>query len=143
MNENKNEIVLDSTKDNLPVIADFVDETLNRFKADQGTLFKVQLAIDEACTNVINYAYDGKPGYMKIVLERDGDDVLITINDKGHPFDPTAIPPPNLSPDLEERKIGGLGIYFIKQMMSDVSYAYDPREGNVLKFKKTITHEIE
>ncbi|MBN1191788.1 MAG: ATP-binding protein [Dehalococcoidales bacterium] len=138
MKNDKNELVLESTKDNLPVISDFVEETLSSFKADPAIVFKVQLAIDEACTNVINYAYGGNAGYMKIVLERADNDILITINDKGQPFDPTRAPSPDLTPDLEERKIGGLGIYFIKQIMDEVRYSYDNEEGNTLFLRKSL-----
>ncbi len=139
MKQLKNEIELESKTDNLPVISDFVDETLTRFGADPGTIFKVQLAIDEACTNVMNYAYGGQAGYMKLVLEREGEDILITINDKGKPFDPTSVPLPDLTPELEERKIGGLGIYFIKELMDEVRYSYDPKEGNTFTLRKRIT----
>jgi serine/threonine-protein kinase RsbW len=137
------EIELESKTDNLPVISDFVEETLNRFEADPGTIFKVQLAIDEACTNVINYAYGGQTGYMKLILERAGEDIIITINDKGKPFDPTSVPLPDLTPELEERKIGGLGIYFIKKLMDEVRYSYDPRDGNKFTLRKRITHLAE
>jgi serine/threonine-protein kinase RsbW len=139
----KNEIELESTKDSLPVISDFIDETLNSYGADPGTIFKVQLAIDEACTNVINYAYNGQAGYMKLVLEQDGENILITINDKGRPFDPTKVPLPDLTPDLEERKVGGLGIYFMKKLMDDVSYTYSVTEGNTLTFKKAVSRSQE
>jgi|WetSurMetagenome_2_1015567.scaffolds.fasta_scaffold824951_1 serine/threonine-protein kinase RsbW len=138
MKQNKNEIELESTKDSLPIISDFIDETLNSYKVDPGIIFKVQLAIDEACTNVINYAYNGQAGYMKLGLERDGENLLITVNDKGKPFDPTKVPLPDLTAELEERKIGGLGIYFMKQLMDEVRYSYDPGQGNTLTMRKAV-----
>ena len=131
-------IELKSTLDGLPVIADFVDDALKHLKADSGTIYKVQLAVDEACTNVINYAYPHGPGPLKITIEPEGRDALIIINDQGKAFDPTSVPPPDLAPDLEQRKIGGLGIYFMKKLMDSISYSFHPREGNTLTLRKKL-----
>ncbi len=134
----KHQIELESTIDNLPVIGDFIEETLNRFHADAGIIYKVQLVVDEACTNVINYAYAEGSGPLKIILELDQEDLVITIKDKGKPFNPTTIPPPDLNADLEDRKIGGLGIHFMRTMMDSFNYSYDPIEGNQLTMKKKL-----
>jgi anti-sigma regulatory factor (Ser/Thr protein kinase) len=74
------------------------------------SIAQVQLAVDEACSNVILYAYSGQKGIIKLALELVGDDFIVTIIDRGKPFDPTAVPPPDLEADLNERKIGGLGM---------------------------------
>ena len=132
------EIVVESKIDSLPVIGEFIENTLLLFKADPGTIYKVQLAADEACTNVINYAYPGSTGPLKLNLELAGEEIIITISDKGRPFDPTSIPPPDLTADLEDRKIGGLGFYFIRKLMDDVAYSLDPKEGNRLTMKKKL-----
>ena len=135
----KFEIELESKIDNLPVISNFVSETLSNFRADESTINKVQLAIDEASTNIINYAYSGASGTLKIVVELVGQDIVITIRDKGKPFDPMSVTSPDVSQDLEHRKIGGLGIYFIKKLMDNVSYSFDPREGNRLILRKKLS----
>jgi serine/threonine-protein kinase RsbW len=132
-------IELESKVDSLPVIGDFVSETLTQFHADAGTIYKVQLAVDEACTNVINYAYSGGVGPLTLALELAGDDIIITILDKGKPFDPTTVPPPDTSSDVDERKVGGLGIFFIRQLMDSVSYSFNSLEGNRLTFKKKLS----
>ena len=130
------EIEFVSKIDNLPLIGDFISDTLTRFRADAATIYKVQLAVDEACTNIINYAYSGGAGPLKIALELAGEDIMITIRDKGKPFDPTSIPPPDISSGVDQRKIGGLGIYFMKKLMDSVSYSFDSREGNRLTMRK-------
>jgi serine/threonine-protein kinase RsbW len=132
-------IELESKVDSLPVIGDFIENTLSQFNADAGTIYKVQLAVDEACTNVINYAYSGGAGPMTLSLELVGEEIIISIQDKGKPFDPTTVPPPDTSSDVDERKIGGLGIFFIRQLMDDINYSFDPQEGNRLTFKKKLT----
>jgi serine/threonine-protein kinase RsbW len=133
------EIELESKIDSLPVIGNFIEESLKHFKADPSTLYKIQLAVDEASTNVINYAYPGSTGPLKITLELAGEDILVNIRDKGKSFDPTAVPPPDISSALDDRKIGGLGIYFMNKLMDSVSYSFDPREGNCLTLRKTIS----
>jgi serine/threonine-protein kinase RsbW len=134
------EITLESNIDGLPIIGDFISDTLALFEADPGTIYKVQLAVDEACTNVINYAYSGGVGPLILSLEKANDNLIITIKDKGKPFDPiTSIPPPDIDSEVEDRKIGGLGFYFIKQLMDDISYSYDPEEGNKLTLTKKLT----
>jgi serine/threonine-protein kinase RsbW len=139
MAQNPFEIVVESKIDSLPVIGDFIENTLSLFKADPGTIYKVQLAVDEATTNVINYAYPGGIGTLKVSLELAGEEVIITIRDKGRPFDPNTIPPPNITADVEDRKIGGLGFFFIKKLMDGVSYVYEPQEGNKLTMRKKLT----
>lgn len=136
MTTNRFEIELESKIDNLPVISDFVTNALTRFQADAATIHKVQLAVDEACTNVIKYAYTGGIGPLKVILELARPDIVVTIKDKGKPFDPTSVPPPDLCSNVDQRKIGGLGIYFMHKFMDNVSYSFVPSEGNVLTLKK-------
>jgi serine/threonine-protein kinase RsbW len=137
----KFEIEVESKIDSLPIIADFIENSLGQFQADAGTVYKIQLAVDEATTNVINYAYPGGTGPLKIVLELAGEDILVTLMDKGKPFDPTTIPVPDVSAGLDDRKIGGLGIYFMRKLMDNVSYSFDPVAGNKLTLKKAIARE--
>jgi len=136
MKPDKYEIELDSKIENLPVVSDFIDNTLIHFQAEADSIFKIQLAVDEVCTNIINYAYQGVIGSIKIQLELTGDDIIITIKDKGKRFDPTSVPPPDVNSDLEQRKIGGLGVHFVKKLMDSISYSFDPREGNILSLRK-------
>ncbi len=130
------EIELESKIDNLPVISDFVEESLTDFQVDAALINKVQVCVDEACTNVISYAYPGGTGPLKIALKLVGEDIWIVIQDKGKPFDPTSIPPPDVTSEVDQRKIGGLGIYFMHELMDSVSYSFDPLEGNQLTLRK-------
>lgn len=139
MAPDKFEIELESKIDNLPLISDFINDTLTDFQADTATINKVQLAVDEASTNVINYAYSGSVGPLIISLELAEKEIIITIRDKGKQFDPTGVPPPELSSDLDQRQIGGLGIYFIKKLMDGFSYSYEPQEGNKLTLRKKLS----
>jgi anti-sigma regulatory factor (Ser/Thr protein kinase) len=133
------ELEVTNTINSLPVISDFVADALTHFEADPATINRVQLAIDEACTNVIKYAYSGEGvGSLKLDLELEGNILIITLTDWGKPFDPNTIPPPDLNSEVEERRIGGLGIYFIKKLMDDVSYSFNTEKGNRLILKKKL-----
>jgi serine/threonine-protein kinase RsbW len=138
MNENKFQLEVENKIENLPVIGDFVNDTLERFGADPATINRVQLVIDEASTNVINYAYAGGSGRLKLILELVGDELNVSLIDWGTPFDPNTVQPPDLEADLDSRKIGGLGIYFMRKLMDQVYYTFDAREGNHLLMKKKL-----
>jgi serine/threonine-protein kinase RsbW len=138
MDQNRFELEVTSKIDNLPVIVDFVGEKLTKFRADAATISRVQLAVDEASTNIIKYAYEEKEGLLKLIMELSGDELIITLINWGKPFDPASIPPPDFDAALEDRKIGGLGMHFIRKLMDEVSYSFDSVKGNRLILKKKL-----
>jgi serine/threonine-protein kinase RsbW len=66
------------------------------------------------------------------------DEFVVTIRDRGKPFDPSSVPAPDLHADLGERRVGGLGIYFMRKMMDEVSYSLDAEGGNELTMRKKL-----
>ncbi|ABN58390.1 MULTISPECIES: ATP-binding protein [Methanoculleus] len=117
----------------LEAIADFLAETLAG--CGDELVFAIQLAVDEACSNIILYGYGGEPGSISIACTADEDAVHVTITDDGVAFDPLTAPPPPLDVPVEERPIGGLGVHFIRTVTDSVTYA---REGekNILSMEK-------
>jgi len=111
---------------------------MSQLGIDAGVM-EVQTAVDEACTNIIKYACSEKGGVIAIICGIQGDDFVVTIRDKGKPFDPSAVPPPDLDSGLEKRRIGGLGVYLMRKLMDDVSYSFDVKKGNKLVMRKKIT----
>ena len=83
-------------------------------------LFAVELATEEAVVNVFKYAYPHGEGKIRLRCMEDGDRFVIEVTDWGVPFDATALPDPDLT--LEERPVGGLGIYLIKKMTDEMRY---------------------
>jgi anti-sigma regulatory factor (Ser/Thr protein kinase) len=140
MKEDRFELEVDNRLENLSIISDFIDKAMRQVGAKEKSIAEVQLAVDEACSNIILYAYSGRKGIIKLALELVGDDLIVTIRDKGKPFDPTSVPPPDLEADLNERKIGGLGMYLMRKVMDEVSYSFNAEEGNKLTMRK---HLIE
>ena len=136
MKKDRFELEVDNRLENLSVIGDFVGKAMTQVGAKERSIAEVQLAVDEACANVIMYAYSGGKGTIKVNLEVTGGDLIVNIRDRGKTFDPTSVPPPDLEADLNQRKIGGLGIYLMRKVMDEVTYSFDAEEGNKLTMRK-------
>ena len=101
--------------------------------------YDLQLAVDEACTNVIQHGYAGmNPGSIILVLEVDASQMNVTLTDFGHPFEPSEPAKPDVQAGLEAQLQGGFGLYFIYQTMDRVDYE-TTEAGNRLKFVKNLS----
>jgi len=134
----KFKLKVEANLENLSVISSVVSEAMNQAKIDAAIIAKVLLAVDEACTNIALYAYPERKGYIRLTCWLNHDDFVISIEDKGKPFNPCSVPPPELDAKLDDRKVGGLGIYFMRKFMDEISYKYDPKTGNQLTMRKHI-----
>jgi anti-sigma regulatory factor (Ser/Thr protein kinase) len=116
------EIVLPAKLENLPV---FLETTLG-WAREQGLPHKkiddLELALEEALVNVFHYAYPDKEGEIKVAFQKDRHNLIIQIIDSGLAFNPLAKEDPNLSLDVGERSIGGLGVFLIKTIIDKVEY---------------------
>jgi anti-sigma regulatory factor (Ser/Thr protein kinase) len=110
----------------LESLADFRDFVFQKLSAQgvAGPAFfsKIELILEEVLTNVFNYAYPAGPGEAELACELKGGMLMLSITDWGSPFNPLDSPPPDLSQDIDERAVGGLGIYFVKEMVDEISY---------------------
>lgn len=132
------ELKVEANLENLAVISGFVAEAIKRAKVDAIVIPRVLLAVDEACTKIALYAYPERKGYIHLICWLNHDDFVISIEDKGKPFNPCSVPPPNLDVNLCDRRVGGLGIYFMRTFMDEISYRYNPRTGNKLTMRKHV-----
>ena len=138
--DNRLELKVKAKLENLAVVDDFLTETFRQFgmKEDEGV--QVRLAVNEACTNIIQYAYSGESENSIIILcSMSGNDLVIEIRDWGKPFDPEAVPQPDTDSELFERKEGGVGIFLMKQMMNDVRYVFHAGRYNELRMVKHVS----
>ncbi len=132
-------IIVPATLDSLARISDFIVDAATRAGLDEHTSWQVQLAVDEAATNVIQHGYsDGLPGEIELSWRVDGVQFAVTLRDQGRRFDPTTIPKPDISSALEERQPGGLGIYLMHRLMDTVRFDYSEERGNTLTMSKRI-----
>ena len=119
-------------------IADFVEAVARDAGWNDDEIYRMQMAVDEACSNVIEHAY-GPDEHGDIELScciEDKGDLVISIHDNGKPFDPTTVPEPPIGNDLENLPEGGLGLYFMRKLMDDVTFHFDEHAGNVLTMVK-------
>ncbi len=122
---------------NIPRMIEFVSDAANAARLSDDEVFHCQMAVDEACTNIIEHAYGGEDhGDIDITCEIDpGESCTIIIEDSGVPFEPENIPVPELAHDVENIEPGGLGLHLMRQMMSEV--IFDFRDGrNILRMRK-------
>jgi serine/threonine-protein kinase RsbW len=99
-------------------------------------IYAIQLAADEAASNIIEHAYAGRSdGSFELDCEVRGNELILTFVDHGISFDISKVSKPDLKADLSERKIGGLGIYLMRKLMDKVQYKSDKGE-NVLTLMK-------
>jgi anti-sigma regulatory factor (Ser/Thr protein kinase) len=107
-------------------------ELVSKCAEDQGLssekVTDIGVATEEALVNICNYAYQGKIGEVKVTcMLDDANRFIVEIEDKGVPFDFKALENPNLTLDIHEREVGGLGVFIIKELMDEVKYR---REGD-------------
>ncbi len=131
----KRELTVPGASADLSRITDFVEEASEQAHVASAVCFDLQLAVEEACCNVIEHAYGGGGGAFTVTFETQGRDVVITLRDRGQPFDPIAVAAPDLDKPLQERPIGGLGMFLMYRLMDDVRFTFDD-DGNTLVMVK-------
>ena len=123
--------------DRLEEIAKFIGQAATEAGLDETAICRCQLAVDEACTNIIEHGYEGEGrGPIDIVCEPGEGELVITIEDQAKPFDPASIPEPHLNTSLEDIQVGGLGLYFMRQVMDAVEFTTDDDGSNKLVLVK-------
>ncbi len=119
-------------------MAEFIDAMSEQLQLSPALTMNLQLALEEAVSNVILYAYKEADKTIDITFAKAGNQLEVTITDCGVAFDPTAKEDPDhLNLSVEERPIGGLGIFLIKKLMDSVTYKRE-NEKNILTIKKTV-----
>ena len=137
-------IVVPATLDSLAVISDFIAAAAEQIGLDEHTAWQVQLAVDEAATNVIQHGYDpAAPGEIELAWRVEDGQLIVTLRDYGRRFNPEDVPLPDITSPLEERQSGGLGIYLMNRLMDSVRFEFDEQRGNLLTMAKRIGPAID
>ncbi|HZD11788.1 MAG TPA: ATP-binding protein [Candidatus Binatia bacterium] len=128
-------------------ICDFVAQGATQAGFDDDAIFQVQLACDEACTNIIEHTYEAEDaGDIQVTWEIGRRYFKIVIEDNGKEFNPGEIPPAPVPPppvqvendDNFDVRVGGLGVYFMRKLMDKVTFDYAEGSGNVLTMVKRL-----
>lgn len=131
-------LILHNDIQQIPQLAEFVETIAEEKQLDQSLAMSLNLALEEAVTNVILYAYPkGADGLVDVEAILKPHSLEFIITDSGVPFDPTAVPEADVTLSADERPIGGLGIYLVNKLMDELHYQRID-DKNVLSMKKNI-----
>ena len=137
-NHLKRSITLQNDIEQVPELAVFIDAVCEELGLDPSLTMSLNLALEEAVVNSMNYAYPaGTKGNITVEAQANEERLRFTISDEGMPFDPTAASEVDTELSAEERPIGGLGIYLFRQIMDSINYErVDGR--NILTLRKKL-----
>jgi serine/threonine-protein kinase RsbW len=132
-------ITIPATLDSLAKISEFITAATTRAGLDEHAAWQVQLAVDEAATNIIQHGYaDHASGDIELVWRLEDGQLVVQLRDRGRRFDPEGVPAPDITSPLEERQAGGLGLYLMSKLMDNVTFDFDERNGNLLTMIKRL-----
>ena len=133
------ELVIEADRMNLPQVQAFIDEQLEAVDCPMLTQTTIDIAVEELFVNIASYAYDSETGIVvvQVTVHEDPLSVEITFIDNGIQYDPLAKDDPDTTLSANQRQIGGLGIFMVKNSMDNVSYEYKDGK-NILTIKKNL-----
>lgn len=126
----------DGSLEQLADIRTYVSEAAHSLGGNQDDSFACELACDEAAANIFNHAFETRHGLVTITVWREDNKLVLKTHYHGRSFDPSKIPEPDLTAPLEKRPVGGLGLYFMRQLMDEVTFEFDAASGNVLTMRR-------
>ena len=131
-------IILANDMSELSKLVAFIDEVGEAFALTPDVVFNLNLVLEEAVVNVINYAYPKEEHqYIYLSAHLHEESIVLVLTDTGKEFDPTLAPEADITLSVDDREIGGLGIFLIRQIMNEVRY--ERIEGkNVLTLEKKL-----
>ena len=132
------EIILENDMSQLTLLEEFLESCRVDWQLEDRVMQHLHLALEEAVSNAIFYAYPGESGKpIELSIYKKTERLEIFLQDGGMPFDPTARPDPDLKVPIEEHKIGGLGIFLIRQLMDRIEYKREDGK-NVLRMEMAL-----
>jgi len=122
-------LIVQAYYDNLDIVRDYIGRIAEGCGMSSKDIYAVQLAVDEACTNVIEHAYGGEcDKSIDLYCEVTPEALIIRLHDHGEPFNPLEVPQPNFEVPIEQRDNGGLGLYLMRQLMDEIQFSFIPGE---------------
>ena len=116
-------LTVKNSHDELDYIVSALEDMAERENWPPALVYRVHLVVEELVLNVMDYGYDAGIHEIEINLASEEDSLTIEIVDSGKPFDPlTEAPEPDLDASIEDRRIGGLGVYLVRTMMDQTHY---------------------
>ncbi len=123
--------IFPATLESLVDIKEYILQQIEDMEAPENKRMKINLAVEELIVNIVNYSNMKKPE-IAIEVEKEFCKLIIKIIDHGKPFNPLEVEEPDLSLSPEERKIGGLGIFLVKQVVDEIYYKREENKNCVI-----------
>jgi anti-sigma regulatory factor (Ser/Thr protein kinase) len=122
-----------NTLNSLPPLTTAVNRFMEEHAIPHEAIFRVDLAIEEIVTNIIKYGYDDTAAHaITVNLDLLPDTIRLQLKDDGHSFDPLQTPEPNIHVPLDQRKVGGLGLHLVREMVDRIVYRRE-HDANILE----------
>ena len=136
---NLKSIIAEAKIENIALVTDFVNSILEKNECSMKVQMEIDIVIDEIFGNIAYYAYAPGSGEatVQVEIEDSPKKMELVFIDRGIPYNPLENKDPDVTLDIEERKIGGLGIFLVKEMMDEVLYEYVDGQ-NILKLIKDL-----
>ena len=132
------EMTIGSDIAEIPEISARLEAGMQRYGFRAEDILDTQLAVEEAVTNVIFHGYRKTGGKIGVTCRISSSRVEVQIADSAPRFDPLSIPEPELDASIEDRKVGGLGVYLIRRVMDEISYRYENGKNILVLIKRRI-----
>jgi serine/threonine-protein kinase RsbW len=137
----KQKLVVPASFTSLEKIRDYFSQAAVEAGLDADAVFEVEVAVDEAASNIIDHAYAGEcESDIECDYQLLTDGLQLNLHDHGKPFDPAQVEPPDIVSDPTRRKERGLGLFFMRQMMDEVNFSFHGDGGNQLTMIKHRRH---
>ena len=135
----KEELIIEAVVDNLEAVNLFVRKFIEQFEVSKRTLMQLDLIVEEIFVNIASYAYSPNTGSVKILIEAKEEPLTVSLTfiDSGVPYNPLEKSDPDINLSVNDRQIGGLGIFITKNLVNDISYRFVDGQ-NVLQLTKSI-----
>ena len=127
-----------ATSSGLQTLLSFTETWLSKTGISPEKQYDILIIVEELTVNIVNYAYDEIPGKITLSLELLDDSAILRLNlsDTGRPFNPLDYDDPKLSESIEERPVGGLGIFIIKSLADKLKYEYNNKQNQIIIEKR-------
>ncbi|MBQ8202055.1 MAG: ATP-binding protein [Clostridia bacterium] len=132
-------MILTAEVDRMDDVLDFINAELESHDVPMKTIMQIDIAVEELFVNIAHYAYNPDVGEATVAVdvEEAPPCAVIRFIDRGKPYDPLSREDPDVTLGVEERQIGGLGIYMVKKSMDEVVYTYEDGQ-NILTIRKLL-----
>jgi len=120
----------------IAILSERIEATMAKEGFSEGDILDTQLAVEESVTNIILHGYGEAGGEIAIDIQVDPDQITIELADQASPFDPLSLPEPDLEADIDDRQIGGLGIFLTRKLMNAVTYRFEDGKNILTMVKK-------